>query len=209
MDVRRLLPLSGVAFVVIGVAAILIGGVDSPSSDASTSEVLDFYDDNEVANFIAVFVLAAATPFLVFFGGVLASASAEVGGGRAVWERVVLGGAAVQATILLMMATLHFALVDGANQDDVSAEATQALNVIDGNTWVAFNAGFGIFMLGAAGCLLGRAQRLLPAWMVWAALVLGIALFIPFADFFALLLTLVWIIVASILIFRAEPALQA
>jgi hypothetical protein len=208
MDVRRLLPLSGVAFVVIGVVAILIGGLDSPSSDASTTEVLDFYDDNEVANFIAVFVLAASTPFLVFFGATLAAASSEGGERRTVWEHVLIGGAALQAGILLMMATLHFALVDGANQDDVSAEAVQALNVIDGNTWVAFNAGFGIFMLGVAGCLLGRV-RPLPAWLAWAALVLGICLFIPFADFIALLLTLLWIIVASILLFRAAPALQA
>lgn len=208
MDVRRLLPLSGVAFVVIGIVAILISG-ESPSSGASTTEVIDFYDDNEVANFIAVFILAAATPFLVIFGATLAAASAEAGGGRAVWERVLLGGAAVQAGILLMMAAIHFALVDGANQDDVSAEATQALNLIDGNTWVAFNAGFGIFMLGAAGCLLGRAQRVLPEWLAWAALVFGICLFIPYADFIALLLTLVWIIVASILLFRAAPALQA
>ena len=38
---------------------------------------------------------------------------------------------------------------------------------------------------------------------------LGILLFIPFADFFALLLTLIWIIVVSIVLFSrpgtAEP----
>jgi hypothetical protein len=66
-------------------------------------------------------------------------------------------------------------------------------------------------MLGAAGSLLGtgRAYR----WLGWAALVLGIALFIPFADFFALLLTLVWIIVTSLMMFKAKlgpaVALQA
>jgi hypothetical protein len=69
-------------------------------------------------------------------------------------------------------------------------------------TWVAFNAAFGVIMLGAAGSLLadGRGYR----WLGWVALLLGIALFIPYADFIALLLTLIWIIVTSVLLFRAR-----
>jgi hypothetical protein len=54
--------------------------------------------------------------------------------------------------------------------------------------------------LAAAGSLLphaGAYRRL-----GWAALVLGIALFIPFADFVALLLTGVWIVVTSVRLFR-------
>lgn len=66
-------------------------------------------------------------------------------------------------------------------------------------------------MLGAAGSLLGTARGY--RWLGWAALVLGIALFIPFADFFALLLTLIWIIVTSVMAFRlklgATPAARA
>jgi hypothetical protein len=69
-------------------------------------------------------------------------------------------------------------------------------------TWAAFNAAFGVIMLGAAGSLLadGRGGR----WLGWVALLLGIALFIPYADFIALLLTLIWIIVTSVLLFRAR-----
>ena len=60
-------------------------------------------------------------------------------------------------------------------------------------------------MLGAAGSLIPRGSRALG----WSALVLGIALFIPFADFVALLLTGIWIIVTSILQFRGSAALVA
>ena len=50
-------------------------------------------------------------------------------------------------------------------------------------------------MLGAGGWLLGRIGNY--NILGWVALVLGIALFIPYADFFALLLSLLWIIVAA------------
>jgi hypothetical protein len=39
----------------------------------------------------------------------------------------------------------------------------------------------------------------------WIALVAGIALFIPFADFIALIVSGLWIITVSVRQFRAEP----
>ncbi len=55
-------------------------------------------------------------------------------------------------------------------------------------------------MLDAGGCLarLARGYRQLG----WAAVVLGVALFIPYADFVALLATGLWIVVVSILLAR-------
>jgi hypothetical protein len=91
----------------------------------------------------------------------------------------------------------HFALADGGDNNVVPA-GMQALNTVDNNFWVAFNPALGVLMVGAAGTLLSRASTY--RWLGWIALV-GVALFIPFADFFALLLTGVWIIVTSILLF--------
>jgi hypothetical protein len=107
--------------------------------------------------------------------------------------------------VLLVAALVHFALADAAD-NEASADAVQALNAVDSNTWIAFNAGFGVMMLGAAGCMIPRVLAGLPAWLGWTALVLGIALFIPFADFIALILTLLWIIVVSVMLFRVPSA---
>ncbi|HEX9350134.1 MAG TPA: hypothetical protein VF877_02555 [Gaiellaceae bacterium] len=67
-----------------------------------------------------------------------------------------------------------------------------------------------MMMLGAAGWLLGPVGNYnVPGWV---ALVLGIGLFIPFVDFFALLLSLLWIIVTSVLLYRSpkeEPITEA
>ena len=95
---------------------------------------------------------------------------------------------------------VHFALANGADEE-ISPTALQALNTLDGNTWMVFNPAFGVMMLGAAGTLLS-AGVLRP--LGWIALVLGVAAFIPFADFFALLATLLWIVVTSVVLARAR-----
>lgn len=205
MDVRRLLPLSGVVFVVLAVLAVVVLGGDTPQSDASAAEVFSFYDDETVRQGIAAFVFAASAPFLVFFGVSLATTAwIEGADRRPVWQYVLIGGSVLEAAVLLVAAWVHFALADGAD-NGVSPEALQAINLLDVDTWVAFNAGLGVMMLGAAGCLLARAGR--HRWLGWAALVLGILLFIPFADFIALLLTLLWIIVVSVMLFRGSGIL--
>ncbi len=76
------------------------------------------------------------------------------------------------------------------------------MNALDGNTWIGFFGGLGVMMLGAAGALLSATSR---RWLGWTALVLGVALFVPFADFFAMMLTAIWIIVASVLLARRIP----
>src|SRR5512143_1994580 len=95
-------------------------------------------------------------------------------------------------------------LADGA--DHLSAAGLQVLNLVDGDAWVAWNAGIGVMMLGAAGSLLSR--RAGSRRLGWTALVLGALLFIPYADFFALLATALWILATSAVLHRqaAVPA---
>jgi hypothetical protein len=198
MKTRNLLPLSGVGFVVL-VATTVVGiGGSTPDPDASAAKVMSFYDAHQGGQIAAAFVLALAAPFLVAFGATLAS-SLWPKDARPVWELVVLAGSAVAAAAVLLTATVHFALADGA--DKLSANGLQVLNVIDGDTWVAFNAGLGVMMLGAAGSLLSHAAG---RWYAWTALALGVLLFVPFADFFAMLATGIWIVGASIVLARRD-----
>jgi hypothetical protein len=209
MDVRRVLPLSGIVFVVLAVGAVAGLGGDTPDDDASASEVLSFYDAHTVRQSIAAFVFAASVPFLVFFAVSLAATVWSEGANRPeIWRHVLIGGSAVAGATLIIAAWLHFALADGAD-NNLSGETLQGLNELDASSWMAFNAGLGVMMLGAAGCVIPRARAALPVWLGWAALVLGIALFIPWADFPALILTLLWIIVVSVMLFRQSEAVPA
>jgi hypothetical protein len=188
------------------VAVVGLGG-DTPESKASAADVATFYRDQATRQFIAAFVLAATAPFIVFFASSFASRQWPDDHHHAsVWQRVLVAGSAVVAAACVVAALLHFALADGADQN-VSPTALQALNVLDANAWVPFNAALGVMMLGAAGLLL--TGSLLPRWLGWLALLLGVALFVLYADFIALIISLLWILVVSVMLYRLADPLDA
>jgi hypothetical protein len=203
MDARRLLPLSGVLFVVVALVAVIGFAGDVPESTTPGTEVASFYDDEQTRQVIGSFLWVASIPFLVFFAVAIAgfARSAEA---RTIWGYVVVGGSVMLGAILALLSAIQFAMTDGAT-NDVSPASLEALNLILGNGWVAFNGALGVMMLGAAGCLLAAIRY---RWLGWVALLLGVALFIPFADFIALILSLVWILVVSVVLFRAASSIE-
>ena len=193
MQTNKLLPLSGIAFVALVILAILALGWKSPSPTTASGEVVAYYQEHNAEQFAASIVIAASVPFLVLFAlGLSAARSTE--SGRSTWERMLVGGSFVTGAVLLVIAMTNFALADGAD-NAASADAVRALNLIIGNAWVGLNAGLGVLMLGAAGTFLSRPRA---GWVGWTRLVLGVALFIPIADFFALLLTGPWMIATGV-----------
>jgi hypothetical protein len=205
-DLRsKLLALSGLGFVVLVLLAFGVLGGDTPGSGESASKIRSFYVSHENRETVAAFVLAASSFLIACFGVTLALAARPVGEpGLGFWQIVLAAGSAIAGALWILTAVVHFALTDAANSARVGGGALQALNVLDADTWVAFNAGLGVMMLGAAGSLVPMtgAFRILG----WIALLAGIALFIPFADFVALIVTGLWLITASIVLFRRASA---
>jgi hypothetical protein len=200
MVASKWLPLSGIAFVVLMLVVIVGFSGETPATDDPAAEIASFYDDESVRQGVAAFLLAATVPFLLLFVASLAGIASATGStSREIWRRMLLGGSYILGAVIMVMALIHFALADGA--DDVAPAALQALNLLDGNFWVAANPALGVMMLGAAGWLLGRIGNYNR--LGWIALALGIGLFIPYVDFFALLLSLLWIIVTSVLLYQS------
>lgn len=198
---KRLFHLSGLAFVVLVLVTVVGIGGSTPGTDASAAKLASFYSDNAIRQGLGSFVLALAALFVVLFGvGLTKSLGPRGHDGLSGWGYVLLVGTGLVAASVLLTAFVHFTLANGADEG-ISPVALQALNALDGNTWVAFNPAFGVMMLGGAGVILSGARS---RWLGWVALLLGIAIFIPFVDFFALLGTLLWIAVASIALARAE-----
>ena len=197
---NRWLALGGVAFVVLTIVAVVGLGGNTPSPGDTASKIQSYYTDRKAREFIAVFVLAASVPLFLFYAATLANIVAN-DGRRSIWEITFLIGSGMVAIAWVISAYIHFALVDGVDQK-TSAGALEALTVLDGDNWVLFNSALGVFMLGAAGTLLTSAVSAGYRRLGWIAIILGIALFIPFADFFALLLSGIWIITSSIMLAR-------
>ena len=209
-DVRTtgggLLALSGVAFVILVVVAIVGVGGDTPSEDATAAQVVSFYQDEQNRQMIAAFILAASVPFLAVFAATLALAVWPLQTrSRRVWPILLAGGSFLAGGAFILAAFIHFVLAAAA--DKVAITTLHGFNLLDADSWMAFNSALGVMMLGAGGALIActGAYRVLA----WIALLAGVALFIPFADFFALLVTGIWIIVISIMLFRGEPASAA
>ena len=203
MRIRALLPLSGIAFVVLTLIGLFVAG-SSPSPDASADEVASFYSDNENRARTGIWFFAFAMPFLPLFASSLAGIQRPEGqDSRVVWRRMLLAGAAIMSAMFGVAITTQLALAD-STKPEIAPEVMQALNVIASYVVYALLPATGTMMLGAAGWLLGRER--VQGWLGWAALVLGIGLFVPFIGVLALILSLVWIIVASITLFRARAA---
>jgi hypothetical protein len=186
---RRLLPLSGIVFVVlVGVAFAALGG-NTPGGGSSAERVTSFYLAHNGREKAAVYVLAIAVGFLALF-----AAAAWRQAPPGIWRLLFVTGAAIAAAGFLAAGMLHFALVEGVH-NHVSPAAAQALNELDAYDYLPFSIGIGIMLVGAAG--LGIPGRGFERVLGWTALVLGIGAFTP-AGFFTFLAAGVWIVAASI-----------
>jgi hypothetical protein len=200
----RLLPLGGVIFVVLAVLALLGLSGDTPGVAGSAASISAYYHSHHGKELAAALLVAAAAPFLVLFGMSLASALWPTDGGRRpFWQMVLAGGSAIAGVSWIVAAFIHLALTDAADQRGMAGGALQALNALDADSWVVFNGGMGVLLLGAGGALLAR--KVQPIFG-WTGLAIGILLFIPYADFFGLLLSGLWVIAMSIVLYRRGPA---
>lgn len=204
--VQRLYALSGAAFFVLAVGGVVVFGGSTPDSDASADKVVSYYAAHAGRQQVAAFILAASVPFLLLFALYLRATIEETSPRIAIWGRFMVLGAAITAATLLATALIHFALADGID-NGLRGDAARALNVIDGDSWIAWNSALGVMMLGAGALLLTSVAR--PRWLGWLALVLGVLLFIPFADFFALVATLLLIAGFSIFLYLRPSATAA
>jgi hypothetical protein len=196
MTLRKLLPCSGIALVLLIAVSVVLGG-STPSSTADGTKVASYYDQHQARLVVISFIFGLAAFAAVLFASSLAR-SLRSDEGTSVWDRVLVGGGVMFAGALGFVGAANFAIADSPKK--VSAPALQALNLLLNDSWVYWNAALGVFMLGAAGACLASAAGY--RWLGRIAIVLGIALFIPFADFFALLGSGLWIIAATILIAR-------
>jgi hypothetical protein len=196
-----LAPLTGVVFVALLAATLILGGEGVDPKDG-TREVLDYYSDNEDKVLVASFLGGLAVIFFLFFAGWLRKVLREAEGPGGVLSAVSFAGAIVLAGGGAFASTLGIALADSF--DDIDPSAVEALNALSWSYFVPIAAGAATFVL-AAGISAVR-HGALPRWLGWAGVVLGIAGFTP-VGFFAFLLILVWILVTSVLLtMRARAA---
>ena len=191
-----LLPLTGIAFIVIAIIAFALGG-EPPEAKEGGRKIIEHYVDDKDKIQVSSLLVGIAGVLLVFFFGYLRKVLRAAEGPDGWLSILVLVGAGIAVTGIAVDATIAFALAESA--DDLTPPAAQAVEAIwdndflpiaVGTTIVLFATGFSVVRHGA-----------LPKWLGWVALVLGVLSVTP-AGFAAFLGLAVWILIVSILLSR-------
>jgi hypothetical protein len=196
MTGKQLLPLSGVVAVLLILAAFIIGG-ESPEADDALREVVSYYTDNDTDVQIASALLALGAFFFLVFSATLSDLLRRARPESAVGPRLALVGGTVFAVGATIFAGLGFAAADVA--DDIAPGGIQAINALSMDMFFTVAVGTGTFLLGAGVAALN--SGLLPRWLGWAAIVIGVVALTP-AGFFGFLALGVWVLIVSVLLSR-------
>jgi hypothetical protein len=193
----RYAPLAGVAFFVLTVVTIVLSN-ESPDSDDSTAKVVEYWTDNEDSEVAAAFVATFASFFFLWFAGSVRAtvARVEAAGGRL--ATLLFGGAVLSAAGLMTNNAIQFTVAETAGE--VPPDVTQTLSVLYADFFFPISMGIAIFLLASGIAALSYGA--LPRWLGWAAVVLGVLIVTP-VWFVGLFGSVLWVLVVSVLLFRA------
>jgi hypothetical protein len=186
----------GVLFVVLIVVSVILSGEGKDPAEDSAEEIAQYYSDNEGEQIAgAVIAALAMIPFL-FFAGALRRVLYAAQGGSGSLPTVAWGGAVVIAAGVLTSSSLQLALADYAA--DIDPTATQALNAFLYDFFLPYPIGLSLLLLASGISAVGTG--VLPRWLAWAAIVLGVLCLAGPVGFAAFLLGMVWILAVSALL---------
>ena len=160
----RFVSLLGALFVVLAAVGYLLIG-DTPSHHALGPEIRDAYD-NESRQQLAAFLVALSAVPLLFFAGYVRAVLRRLHPVGRLSANVVLAGAVVAATGLVVQSLVHAALAEAAQTAQFADQGLQALNVLDAWTFYPILIGSSTFLL-ASGVALLRGDRPIEQPSAW------------------------------------------
>jgi hypothetical protein len=194
--IARLLPLSGIAFVLTMIAIVAMEGEELPDS-ASPQEVLAHWADRSDGRLVTTTLSAFAALFLVAFSSVLRGTLRSREHAEASASAITFGGGVIASGAIVVsgMVSLSAARAGG----DGDAAVVVPLDHLMQSTWVPLTAGLGVMLFAAGvGALYSGALHQVVAW---PAVVIGLCLLTP-AGLIGFLLSPLWITAVSVIIYR-------
>src|SRR5687767_12957411 len=120
-------PLTGVAFVVLLIIGLIVGG-EPPEATDDVQELVAFYVDDKEKIQAGAAISVIATSLLVWFGAIMRNWVRTPDGRGRVLGDVLLAGTIIAATGSAIDGTISFALAEAA--EDVDPTAVQALQTL-------------------------------------------------------------------------------
>jgi hypothetical protein len=201
MNAKKLVPLSGVLGVALIIGSFALGG-NSPDQNGSAAEVVSYYTKHHDKLLFASALLALGAFFLLVFATTVAGALRRASGETGAASALTFAGGVILVVGITLFAGITFSLADAIKH--LEPAAAQSLNTLGSDLFFPLAVGNGAFLLGSGIGVIKT--KILPVWLGWIAVVLGVAALTP-AGFFAFMALGVWTLVVSVMLSsRAETA---
>jgi hypothetical protein len=196
----------GVVAFVLTVIGFIVAGSDSPDFLGTPQEIASYYADDSDRIMAGSYIGLLGTAAFIWFLGELRNRmrrhEAETSGRL---SNMAFGGGLVASALFLLVDLANLAGAMRADEDGQILPATAAqLYDVSG---LALGAGaFALAVLLVAVAAHALRTAMLPRWLAWASILLAIACLTPW-SFFGAMVSLLWVLVVSILLFvRDAPA---
>ena len=196
----RFLPLAGVLAGLLFLVGLVLNRTD-PSSETGPAETFAYWQENHGQHQIVGLLVAPLIAFLLLFFGAGLKRRLEHGSGDSGHGSVAFGGALLAAATFALVGMLEAAMTNAAHEGQ--RQAVYTLNQLHSYDWLGWNAAFAALLLATG--LGARRNRMLPAPLAWATIVIGASLLTP-VGFFGFLLLPVWLIAVGLLLSRSTTA---
>ncbi len=190
-------PASGVLAGVL-VAISVFTSPSTPGDNATGAQVIAWYNSHHGSDFVRDVIGALAVLFLVLFAVTLAR---QVRAGDRWLAHGALAGAVFGGVGLLTSSGFDAILAQDHNR--LTTASAQTLNLLQNDFFLPIVIGFALF-----GILTGLAVvvgRILPKWMGWVVFAFGLACLAGPLGWFALLASMLWVLVAGIWLVKQGP----
>ena len=194
---ERLAPLAGAAFAVVFAIGLLTS--DTPDTSASGEEIIAHYDDSGTI-FVTIFALLIAAVLFMFFASVLREVLHQATGAPEWLASTVYAGAIIFTVALAIFGMTQIMLIDAS--DLKQPEVAQALNIFDNDNFMPAVVGITLMYLATGWHVLR--SGLLPKWLAWVSVVLGVACLAGPAGFVAFLAFPIWVLIVSVLLYQRQ-----
>jgi hypothetical protein len=201
---NRWLVWTGPLFSIVFVVAVLALEGNTPGEKASAKEVVSYFESHQGRTLTEAFLAPLMCALLIAFACHVRDLARARSRAPGAWPMVMVGGSVVWGLGLLLGATLSLAVSTASHHGQDQAAVT--VNVLSNDAWLPFIAGIAITMLGAGVTVLQ--SGLLPRWLGWVAVVVGIASLIGPGGFLGFFVAPLWLLVAGIMLSRAPSVID-
>ncbi len=199
-----LVPLTGVAFILVGILGFTLSG-EPISADKPVAEIVDFYVDKKTSIQISAIAAVVAGLLLIIFGAYLRKVLRAAAPEDEILPLVAFIGPVIVAVGFAIDATIFFALAEAA--EDIDPVAVQALQALWDNDFLPMMLGVLAFLV-ATGISIIR-SGVLPKWLGWVMLLLVVVGLTPVGFIAAIGAAILVLVLSVMLTLRARKAAPA